>query len=107
MMVAVRAAATAGKTARLVRSLKDYRVDWRPLDVSEMSGHTAGLNFSRSWALWSIFEATGDQRYRESFQAHVSALLAYPRYWNENYYRYAHWVAQFGIYAIALTYGKS
>jgi hypothetical protein len=106
MMVAVRGASTARQAARVRTALEDHYRKWRPLEPDEIFGHTAGLNFSRSWGLWSSFVATRDRRYRADFQAHMTALLSQPRYWRENYQRYAHWVAQFGVYALALTYGR-
>jgi hypothetical protein len=30
--------------------------------------------------------------------------MAQPQYWATDYGRYAHWVAQFGVYALAQTY---
>jgi len=30
--------------------------------------------------------------------------MAMPQYWAEDYYSYSHWVAQFGVYGIALSY---
>lgn len=66
--------------------------------------HVSGLNFSRSWGLWSIYRATNDRRYRDLFLAHVTTHLNHPQYWAEDYNHYAHWVAQFGVYAISQTY---
>jgi hypothetical protein len=36
----------------------------------------------------------------------MTALLSHPRFWRETYEFYAHWVAQFGIYALAQTYDR-
>ena len=68
------------------------------------TAHVSGLNFSRSWGLWSIYRATHDLAYRDLFLAHVTTHLNNPQYWAEDYNRYAHWVAQFGVYAISQTY---
>ena len=68
------------------------------------NAHSAGLNFSRSWGLWSIFEATGQTVYRDLYIAHVDKHMSQPQYWDARYRNYAHWVAQFGVYAIALTF---
>jgi len=75
-----------------------------PLGSKEINGHSAGLNFSRAWAFWSLYEATKDRRYRLMFQEHVATLVGLPQYWARNYAVYAHWVAQFGVYALAKTY---
>ncbi len=67
------------------------------------SAHVSGLNFSRAWGLWSLYEATGDERWRSMVQTHVEWHLDHPEYWAENYDAYAHWVPQFGVYALALS----
>jgi len=66
--------------------------------------HEAGLNFSRAWGLWRLADHTGDPAWRDLYRAHVEAHINQPAYWAEDYYRHSHWVPQFGIYAIALTY---
>ena len=66
--------------------------------------HISGLNFSRAWGLWSLYEATEDLAYRDLFLDHVVTHLEHPQYWAEDYGQYAHWVAQFGVYAISQTY---
>jgi len=66
--------------------------------------HSAGLNFTRAWDLWDLWLATGDTRWRDAYREHVEAHMAQPTYWAENYTYYTHWVPQFGIYAIALSY---
>lgn len=64
------------------------------------SPHEAGLNFSRPWGLWALYEATGDPRWRDLWLDHVAWQLAHPEYWAEDYASYAHWVPQFGVYAL-------
>jgi len=66
--------------------------------------HISGLNFSRAWGLWSLYGATDDLAYRDLFLDHVITHLEHPQYWAEDYGQYAHWVAQFGVYAISQTY---
>jgi hypothetical protein len=66
--------------------------------------HQAGQNFSRSWGLWSIGDATGDEQYVDQYALHVATHMLRPEYWAEEYAMYAHWVAQFGVYGIALSY---
>jgi len=65
--------------------------------------HSAGLNFSRSWGLWALFKATGDERYRDMYVNHIVTHMESPQYWRDDYKEYSHWVPQFGIYAIALS----
>lgn len=78
--------------------------DLEPLDsIPGFAPHRAGLNFSRAWGLWSIWETSGDVRYRDLYVEHVEAHMAMPEYWADGYESYAHWVAQFGVYAIVLS----
>lgn len=66
--------------------------------------HLAGQNFSRTWGLWALWELTGDARYRDSYVEHLTAHMATPEYWADDYDSYAHWVAQFGVYGLAMSY---
>jgi hypothetical protein len=65
--------------------------------------HSAGLNFSRAWGFWTLFACTGNEIYRKLYADHIVTHLKQPQYWRENYRQHAHWVPQFGIYAIALS----
>ena len=65
--------------------------------------HVAGLNFSRSWGLWSLWQASGDTHYRDLYVEHVWTHVMQPAYWAENYYMHSHWIAQFGVHAIWLS----
>jgi hypothetical protein len=66
--------------------------------------HTAGLNFSRAWGLWSLWLASGETRYRDLYVEHVFRHVEQPDFWAEDYYAHSHWIAQFGIHAIALSW---
>ncbi|MFV8753974.1 DUF2891 family protein [Nannocystaceae bacterium ST9] len=66
--------------------------------------HTAGLNFSRAWGLWSIWRTSGDSHYRDLYVEHVFRHVEQPDYWAEDYGQHAHWIAQFGIHAISLSW---
>ena len=79
--------------------------DLRPLEsIPGFSPHRAGLNFSRAWGLWSLYEASGDLLFRDQYIDHIETHVAMPEYWAESYMSYSHWVAQFGVYAIALGF---
>jgi hypothetical protein len=65
--------------------------------------HSAGLNFSRSWGLWTLFQHTQDLKFRDLYIDHVVSHMNLPHYWRNDYRKHAHWVPQFGIYAIALS----
>ena len=65
--------------------------------------HSAGLNFSRCWGLWDLFHHTGNQVYRDQYIRHFVTHVNQPEYWRDDYKKYGHWVAQFGVYALALS----
>ncbi len=67
------------------------------------SPHSAGLNFSRSWGLWDLYTHTGDTAFRDLYIRHIITHMESPQYWRDDYKKHSHWVAQFGIYAIALS----
>ena len=74
----------------------------RPVE-QPTSAHTAGLNFSRSWGFWDLFQWTGNTKFRDLYVEHIVTQMERPQYWRDDYKKYSHWVAQFGIYAIALS----
>lgn len=61
--------------------------------------HNFGLNFSRAWAYWDVYAATGEARYRRLYAEHMLAG-APKRNWAGDYRANGHWVAQFGMYAL-------
>ena len=65
--------------------------------------HSAGLNFSRAWGLWTLFKATKDEAFQAMYVDHIVTHMELPQYWKNDYKKYSHWVPQFGIYAIALS----
>ena len=76
-----------------------------PIDMPAKA-HVRGLNFSRAWDLWSLSEATQDVAHRDMFLDHMITHLEHPQYWAENDDNYAHWAAQFAVYAISQTYAE-
>jgi len=65
--------------------------------------HSAGLNFSRAWAFWMLFQSTQDLAFRDMYVRHIVTHMNLPEHWRDDYHKHAHWVPQFGIYAIALS----
>ncbi len=65
--------------------------------------HSAGLNFSRAWVFWTLFASTGNEFYRQLYIDHIVTHINLPECWRDDYLKHAHWVPQFGIYAIALS----
>jgi len=72
--------------------------------------HTAGLNFSRAWALAALYAYTCDDLYASSWQRHVDAQMDQVKTWMRQstsepdeskriYDHYMHWVPQFGVLA--------
>ena len=77
--------------------------NWNLLPVTAPSTpHAAGLNFSRSWGLWTLFHYTGNPVFRDLYVNHIVTHMERPEYWRDDYRKHGHWVPQFGIYAIAL-----
>lgn len=66
--------------------------------------HSAGLNFSRSWGLWALYQHTQDPVFRGLYANHIVTQMEMPQYWQSDYRKHGHWVPQFGIYAIALSF---
>jgi len=75
----------------------------RPLAPQEVSKvHAAGLNFSRSWALYAAATALGRKQLVGVADQYFLATFNAPELWRENYRSYSHWVAQFGVHALDL-----
>lgn len=80
-------------------------LELEPLGPAEiLAAHQSGLNFSRAWGLWAAYRASGDRRWRDQYVDHVRTHVGQPEFWAENYWAYSHWVAQFGVHAIDLSY---
>jgi hypothetical protein len=76
--------------------------DLSPLSMCS-TAHSAGLNFSRSWGLWTLYQHTQDTTFRDLYVDHIVTHMNMPQYWRDDYRKHGHWVPQFGIYAIALS----
>jgi hypothetical protein len=75
----------------------------RPLAPQEMKSiHAAGLNFSRSWAVYAAAMALSRPQLVVAADQYFLATLNAPELWRDNYRFYSHWVAQFGIHALDL-----
>ena len=90
------------ETCAWLRSFPTDILGLQPLAMA-LKPHSAGLNFSRAWGLWSLFLATGNVSYRDHYVNHIVTHMELPQYWRDDYKKYSHWVPQFGIYAIALS----
>ncbi len=65
--------------------------------------HSAGLNFSRAWGLYGAWRLTRELRWRDAAAGLIIGHAARPERWRDDYARYAHWVPQFGVFAVAET----
>lgn len=69
------------------------------------NAHHFGLNFSRAWGLWQIFQASGEPRWAKAYADHFTASYGRPGHWRGDYRKVGHWVAQFGLYALQPLFG--
>lgn len=66
--------------------------------------HQAGLNFSRTWGLWNVYRVSGEARFLRAYLDHFKATYERPEVWNGDYQRFSHWVAQFGMLGLMVSY---
>ncbi|MGH2739526.1 MAG: DUF2891 family protein [Actinomycetota bacterium] len=73
--------------------------------------HAGGLNFTRAFALYQIYLATGDTRYRDNYVELIRYHVGRPELYtgemylgNPDYLCFSHWVSQMGVRAISLSY---
>lgn len=73
--------------------------------------HQGGLNFSRSFALYQLFLATGDTGLRDNYVELIRYHVGRPDLYSggdylgdPGYLCYSHWVAQFGVRSISLSF---
>jgi len=71
----------------------------RPITDPTRAHHYA-LNFSRAWSLLSLGEACADERLLALALDHLETGLTHPSWWRGDYRAVAHWVPQFGIFAL-------
>jgi hypothetical protein len=77
-----------------------------PLDpiTKPQSVHQTALNFSRSWGLWNLYWGTNDSRFLTLYLRHFNQTYSNAALWKGNYDTLSHWVAQFGMLDLILTY---
>lgn len=80
--------------------LENYATeDLTPIVPPYRLAHQGGLNFSRSWGLWAIANKSNEYRFRIAAKAHRDTMLNNIDYWANDYRRFGHWVAQFGLFS--------
>ena len=79
----------------------------RPIREPTRAHHYA-LNFSRAWSLFVLADVCHDERLLTIALDHLETGLMHPSWWCGDYRAVAHWVPQFGIFAIqrAIDVGK-
>ncbi len=92
----------AGMDNRLRTILATHPISNHQLKpISQLkNAHHLSINYSRAWAIWSLYESTGELRYREAYFAHVTDNFDLHANSKTDYLNYGHWVPQFGVYAI-------
>ena len=71
----------------------------RPITNPQKAHHYA-LNFSRGWALLALAQAGGGEDLLALALDHIETNLHRPSWWRGDYRTVAHWVPQFGIFAL-------
>lgn len=72
--------------------------------TQKSTAHLHGLNFSRAWGLWRLYRMSGEQRFLKAYLAHFQETYTHPEDWKGDYGTVAHWVAQFGMFALMQSY---
>jgi len=88
--------------------LRDFlppRLAIKPIEEAA-SVHQAGLNFSRAWGLWHLYRLTGERRFLDAYLQHFESTFERPEIWNGDYDTLSHWVAQFGMLAVVVSYDE-
>jgi len=71
----------------------------RPI-TNPLKPHHYALNFSRGWALLALAQAGGGEDMLALALDHIETNLIRPSWWRGDYRSVAHWVPQFGIFAL-------
>lgn len=101
----LQAAATPAEVAQWLHGHRPSEQGLMPVSDAE-NAHHLGMNFSRAWGLWSLFRVTGDLRLRDAAAQHIGVAMDQHAALRDDYWAYGHWVSQFGVYAIAMTFDE-
>lgn len=72
--------------------------------ASPKTVHHNGMNFSRAWGFWNLYRGTNDSRFLAAFLEHFAAAYSRPESWKGDYRKVGHWVAQFGMLALMVSF---
>jgi len=77
-----------------------------PVPVAQADAdHEFGLNFSRAWGLWDMYDKSGRADVAKAYAAHFDHGFAPDTNWRGSYMAVGHWVAQFGMFALQPLFG--
>jgi hypothetical protein len=96
---------------------KGFVMDRLPKDLyippitDPASCHAGGLNFTRAFALYQMYQLTGNTKYRDNYVELIRWHVAHPELYmgeqylgDPDYLCYSHWVAQVGVRAISESF---
>lgn len=85
---------------------KFIEVNGLPAPIMDpVAHHSYGLNFSRAWGLWDIYDKTQRADAANAYAEHFNRGFAPASNWSGSYGAVGHWVAQFGMFAIQPLFG--
>jgi hypothetical protein len=85
---------------------KFIAVNALPMPVAQAdSDHEFGLNFSRAWGLWDMYDKSGRADVAKAYAAHFNRGFRPDTNWRGSYMAVGHWVAQFGMFALQPLFG--
>jgi hypothetical protein len=73
--------------------------------LNPTTAHHFGLNFSRAWGLWDMYDKSGRTDVLDAYVAHFNHGFQPSSNWQGSYYDVGHWVAQFGMFALQPLFG--
>ena len=73
---------------------------------SHRSDHEHGLNFSRAWGLWDMYQGSGRDDVLKAYLDHFEGGVTPTSNWRGDYRAVGHWVAQFGMFALQPLFGS-
>lgn len=77
-----------------------------PSPITPAQPHSYGLNFSRAWGLWDMYDKSGRLDIVDTYSAHFDRGLNPKSNWQGDYQTVGHWVAQFGMFALQPLFGS-
>jgi hypothetical protein len=71
----------------------------KPKKMPFSTSHQGGINYSRAWGIWALYNLTQDEKYKKSWEEHMEYMIKNINNWKDDYRQYGHWVAQFGLFS--------